>query len=97
MATNAELIYLGETKSFQYTDGAYKSLGQKVINDGLFTRVDGGNVQKADAFIASYNYTVSNGIMTNLWVNFSDPMEAANVMAQISACFTALCADCKCA
>jgi len=93
----AELIYTGETKSFQYTDEAYKTLGQKVIADGLFVRVDAGNVQKADAFIASYNYAVKDGIMTNLFVNFAEPMEAANVMAQITASFKALCADCKCA
>lgn len=90
MATNAELIYLGETKSFQYTDGQYKTLGQKVVTDGAFIRCDDGNIQKADAFIASFNYAVENGAMKNLWVNFNDPMEAANALAQISACFAAL-------
>ena len=89
----ATLEFTGINKQFKYTDGVYISTGNKVISGATFQRVDGGSVNKSDAFIASYNYAVEGGSMVNLWVNFNDPLEAANVLAQINACFAALNAE----
>lgn len=90
MANNATLTYTGENKTFQYVDGQYKTTGSKVINDNKFTRVDGGNIMKDDAFLGSYNYQVENGVMKNLWMNVNEPSEATAFLTQINACFAAL-------
>lgn len=85
-----ELFYTGENKSFRYTDGDYVTTGQKVIAEGAFIRVDGGNIMKAEAFIGSFNYSVENGAMKNLWLNMADPSESVAFIAQLNGCFTAL-------
>ena len=85
-----ELIYTGVNKSFRYTDGEYVTTGQKVITDGAFIRVDGGNIMKAEALLGSFNYSVENGAMKNLWLNMADPSEAGAFIAQLNGCFAAL-------
>lgn len=90
MATNATLTYTEENKTFLFTNGQYKTTGSKVINENKFIRVDGGNIQKDDAFLGSYNYQVENGVMKNLWMNINEPSEATAFIAQINACFSAL-------
>jgi len=86
----ANLIYTSDNKGFRYEDGAYTSTGFKFINEARFERVDGGNIVKDGTPAASFNFAVVGGEMKNLWVNFNDPMDAANVMAQIAALFAAL-------
>lgn len=84
------LVYTGENKTFIFTDGEYKTNGSKLITDGIFTRCDGGMIQKDSTIVASFNFAVESGAMKNLWVNFNDPSLAGEVMAQINACYIAL-------
>lgn len=93
MNTNASLTYTGENKVFRYENGQFTITGQKVIDNGNFIRVDGGTINKNGSFLGSYNHQVENGAMKNLWVNFADPMQAVDILAQISACFEALKTD----
>lgn len=93
METNATLTYTGENKVFRCENGQFTITGQKVIDNGNFSRVDGGTINKNGYFLGSYNHQVENGTMKNLWVNFADPMQAVDILAQISACFEALKTD----
>ena len=88
-----ELIYTGVNKSFRYTDGDCVSTGSMLVDNGVFTRVENGNVSENGIFLGAYNYAVENGEMKNLWMNMADPSEAATFTAQINGCFEALIGD----
>ena len=87
---NATLTYTGENRQFAFTDGQFKTTGNKVINDGKFVRVDGAQICKDEAFVGSYNYVVENGVMKNLWLNVNDPADVTDILGQINACFSSL-------
>ena len=40
------LTYTSEKKSFRYVDGEYTLAGDKVVNNGVMTEVQNGNIQK---------------------------------------------------
>ena len=90
MEKNTTLTYTGENKMFVFENGQYRTTGNKVIADNKFVRVDGGNIQKGDVFVGSFNYQVENGVRKNTWLNIVDPAEETAIIGQINACFEAL-------
>ena len=80
-------------RTFIFENGQYKACGNKIITNGNFIRVEGGSLTKGDALIATYSHQVEDGVVKNLYVNFNDMSEAAAVLSQINACFSALAAD----
>ena len=40
------LTYTSEKKCFRYVDGEYTLTGDKVVNNGVMTEVQNGNIQK---------------------------------------------------
>lgn len=86
----ATLNYKSSSRFFDYKDGDYTLSGQKMSNEeDVMTSVEGGQVQKNDAFIGSFRVSIE-GETSKIDIVRMDTSEILVVIPKINALITAL-------